>query len=154
MRVLIVLMSVVLATSCVSQRKRIKICGTCPIETVEVYKETVRDTIIYVTEQGETKYLDNPCADLCDSLGNLKPFERTIESEGRRVVIYTQGNKLAVRADLDSNETHLEVRHVTKTIVKTIQGECVKTKLMKIQAWFFWLSIAGIAGFIFFKIKP
>jgi hypothetical protein len=154
MRVLIVLISIVLATSCVSQRKRIEICGTCPVETVEVYKEIVRDTVIYVTAQGETKYLDNPCADLCDSLGNLKPFEKTIESKGKKVVLYTQGNKLAVRADLDSSEIQLEVRHVTKTVVQTIQGECVKTRLMKIQAWFFWIVLAGLGGFIFFKIKP
>lgn len=153
MRVLLVLMSIILATSCVSQRKRIKICGTCPVEIHEVIKETLRDTVIYVTEQGETKYLDNPCADLCDSLGNLKPFERSIESEGRKVVIYTQGNKLAVRADLDSNETHLEVRHITKTVIQTTQGECVKTRLMKIQSWFFWIVLAALGGFIFFKIK-
>jgi hypothetical protein len=154
MRVLIVLMSIVLYSSCVTQKQRIKICGTCPVETVEVEREVLVDTIIYVTEQGETKYLDNPCADLCDSLGNLKPFERTIESKGRKVVIYTQGNKLAVRADLDSNETHLEVKHTTRTVIKTIQGECVKTTLMKIQSWFFWLVIAAISVFVFVKIKP
>lgn len=153
MRVLLVLMSIVLYSSCVTQKQRIKICGTCPVEVKEVLKEVLVDTVIYITEQGETKYLENPCADLCDSLGNLKPFERVIESEGRKVVIYTQGNKLAVRADVDSLEANVEVIHLTKTVVKTVQGECVKTTLMKVQGWFFWIVIAAIAVFVFIKVK-
>jgi D-alanyl-D-alanine carboxypeptidase len=154
MRVLLVLMSIVLASSCITQKKRLEICGTCPVEVNEVMVEVLKDTTIYLTEQGETKYLDNPCADLCDSLGNLKPFETEIESEGRKVILYSQGDKLAVRADLDSLAADVQVKYITHTVKQTIQGECVKTRLMKIQAWFFWIAIAGIAVFIYFKIKP
>jgi hypothetical protein len=68
--------------------------------------------------------------------------------------LYSQGDKLAVRADLDSLAADVQVKYITHTVKQTIQGECVKTRLMKIQAWFFWIAIAGIAVFIYFKIKP
>ena len=155
MRVAALLILLLSLTSCSTfkENRRIQKCAKykCVSDVKETIKEVIKDTTIYITEKGETKYLDNPCAELCDSLGNLKPFEKKIESKGRKVILYTKGNTLAVRSDLDSVEAKMQVKTVYKEKVVTVEVERKKNVLEKIQGYYFWLSLLVIALCLTFK---
>lgn len=97
--------------SCVTEKQRMKICRNCPVKdsTITVEKTIVKDTTIYVTQTvTEPIYIDNPCANLCDSLGNLKPFFKSEKKNGIVKTITTQNNQLKFDCKADSLEVVLK----------------------------------------------
>lgn len=156
---------VVTITSCVSEKKRAQICKTCTL------KSEVRDSIIerlievpvYTAPvPGPTLYLPSPCASLCDSLGNLKPF--TIEKKHNGIKTTIKTNTVANTLDISSN-----LEDSTKTTAKVLQREIYHSQLDQVPArcelrhltdWdIFWIKVGkvltgiilGIGGFYLFK---
>lgn len=100
---------------CVTQKQRDKICATCATHT------TIKDSIsvivkerlqqVFITDTF-TYYLPNPCANLCDSLGNLKTtFKETIVStKGTKIKLFVKNNKLEFTDMIDSLKRVISVR--------------------------------------------
>jgi hypothetical protein len=62
-----------------------------------------RDSIILIPQIINTPiYLENPCKLLCDSLGNLKPFNQSTSKGGLKSTVKTVGNVLVVECETDS----------------------------------------------------
>lgn len=124
----------VCAFSCITQKKRDKICASCPtvILTHDSVHETVvyKDTTIYVTSDPVKLYLDNPCASLCDSLGHLKYFDTVYVDNGIREEIKSDKGRLEFSCKDDSlkrvisglNSKITELR--TRTETKIIEAKC------------------------------
>lgn len=136
-------------SSCVS--KRLKICRTCAIKDSIVFKEVIKlkDTTVYITLHGPTQYLENPCAHLCDSFGNLKPFEVKKKANGIVGTIKSVGNSLAFDCDADSLEAiirDLEERTIVKSNTITRLAACDKEHRSSFDGfcrWWLYIS-AGI----------
>lgn len=92
-------------SSCVTEKKRLEICNTCPAKTItkdSVWEHLVHDTLSLPPIAGPIQYLENPCKELCDSMGRLKPFVRVEKKNGITNTIKTVGNSLAFSSDADS----------------------------------------------------
>ena len=100
MRYLLIILSLVVL-SCNSEKRLYKKCvkyaSYCvksdSVTTIE-HDIVYRDTTIFLTQKADTVILDNPCALLCDSLGNLKAFSRTKNDNGIVTTISTKNNRL------------------------------------------------------------
>lgn len=74
--------------------------------TEQVYK--YKDTTVYITQQGEPIYLENPCKIICDSLGNLKPFSRHQEKGGIKSRVKNFGNSIVFTCETDSLNARIQ----------------------------------------------
>jgi hypothetical protein len=81
--------------------------------TITKEKTVLKDTTLYITTPGPIQYLPNPCKDLCDSLGNLKPFEKKEKKNGIKSTIKSVGNSIAFDCEADS----------LKAVITTLQKE-------------------------------
>lgn len=133
---------VLVLSSCAAhkQAKRDRICATCTFfdESKTVVKH---DTITVTATFKDTLYYEseNPCADLCDSFGRLKPFLRDLTSDkGNRVRIYTKGNKLAISDNLNGVTKKVEVPVESKetTNIKSVPAHCDLTHRTKWNDFF------------------
>lgn len=149
----IALISILLVflVSCVTEKQRSKICQECParIEIHDSIIETLHDTTIYLTVEGPVQYLENPCANLCDSLGHLKPFEVKKKENGIIGTIRSVGNSIAFDCKADSLEAvikglkdRLVFHDQRKDIVKYVPCTNEKTKFDGFTFWFFWIVIS------------
>lgn len=143
--------------SCISEKKRAKICATCMLKETVKDSVSVKDSVakipviksVTVTIHDTLKYsLPNPCADLCDSLGNLKAFKKEIKSDkGAKLQIYSQGNQIFFKDVIDSLKAELKIKdtlishyHKTerfKTTVKEVPARCNREHLTKLDS--FWI---------------
>lgn len=148
--------------SCITEKKKQRICRECAgKDSVSVvYKETIvkKDTTIFVTIAGPTQWLENPCKNLCDSLGNLKPFEVKKKKNGLVSIIKSEGNSIVTECDADSLKyviTLLEKRLELSTFEKNVvQEDCKKehkTKWDGFTFWWFWITIALLSIYILYK---
>lgn len=148
--------------SCLTDKKRAKICRECAgKDSVSVeYKEKIvkKDTTIFVTIAGPTQWLENPCKNLCDSLGNLKPFEVKKKKNGLVSTIKSEGNNIVAECDADSLKyviTLLEKRLELKTFEKkVVQEDCKKEHKGKFDGftfWWFWITIVLLAIYLLYK---
>lgn len=109
-------------SSCVATKKQREkfLRENCTIASVKEFKdsislkETVKHDSIYVSVEGPIKYLPSPCEKLCDSLGNLKPFNQENKKNGIKQSLYSVGNVLVQECDVDS------LLKVNKTLTKEI----------------------------------
>lgn len=147
-------------TSCASfkENRRIQKCAkfSCVQEVKTIIKDSVvfKDTTVYITQKGKTEYINNPCAELCDSFGNLKPFLRENTTNGVRTVIKTVNNTLVVECETDSLEaiiTGLKETYHSEVIQEVVEIERQKTLFDKIQSWYFWLSLLTVGLFLVYK---
>ena len=134
-----------LLSSCAAHRA--KICKTCTLNQITttdtIRTETVRiDTLVFETE--------NPCKELCDSAGNLKPFSRDLKSDkGKAIVLYTRNNKLNVK---ESDTVKTEYKTIVKTITREFPSRCDKEHLTKCKSFFIvsgkiaWVIILILIG--------
>lgn len=84
-------------TGCLSEKKRAEICNTCPSESEDsIVVKTVTVPVIVPGAPGPTLYIENPCKLLCDSLGNLKKVNFTVNKGGQALNINTLGGGLLV----------------------------------------------------------
>ncbi len=144
-----------LSVSCVTEKKRQKICQACPVriekEIHDSIIEILRDTTIYITQQGPIQYLDNPCKNLCDSLGKLKPVKVESKKNGIKSTITTVGNSLAVNCEADSLKAVINGLKETIRITKEKETKEVpvchlehKTWFDEYTFWWFWITISII----------
>ena len=134
--------------SCVTEKKRAEICDKCPI--ISVSRDSIitvlKDTIIYNTTQGPILWLENPCSKLCDSVGNLKRFEKIEKKNGLKTTLSTKGNVLSIECDSDSLKQvikGLESKYTfkEKNDVKTIENkENQKTSFDGFTRWWFYIT--------------
>lgn len=162
-KILLILISIISLSSCISEKKRAKICNTCAVKDSISYKEIIKlkDTIIYRNIAGPVQYLENPCKLLCDSLGKLKPFEIKTKKNGLTSTIKSVGNSIAVDCSADSLKLVISglketVREYSsrKAVIRYI--ECTKkhtTDFDGLCRWFFYIFAPGIALYIFLRLK-
>ena len=114
----------------------------------------VTDTA-HITKEGPTVYLENPCAELCDSVGNLKKFKKTTKKNGIKSTIKSIGNSLVVECDTDSLEAVITTLQTTKirSERQTIEVPRKKTWFEKLQSIWFYISITAIIVYLALKIK-
>lgn len=120
----------VLLSSCVTERQRALICKTCVLNSDR--KDSIIERIVEVPVTlppvpGPTVYLANPCAALCDSLGNLKPF--TIDKTANGIRTTVKSNTVANTLDITSN-----LEDSTKTKARVPQREIYSTTLEQVPA--------------------
>lgn len=153
-RILLLLLPILL-TSCITQKKRLKICATCPVATIMVDSIIVKDTAIYIVQKGEIEYIESPCAELCDSFGNLIPFIRESTSNGIKTTIKTIGNVLTVECEVDSLKaiiTLLERQRSSIITLPPVEVERKKTSLEKFQGYWFWICVVLGIGYGAFRV--
>lgn len=150
---LLLLIPILLNVSCVTEKKRQKICQKCPVkiekEIHDSIIEKLRDTTIYITTQGPVQYLENPCKTLCDSLGNLKPIKIENKKNGIKSTITTVGNSLVVNCETDSLKAVISGLKETLRITKEKEIKEVpvchlehKTWFDEYTFWWFWITLA------------
>lgn len=105
-------------SSCVTEKQRAKICATCP--TTSFVKDSVitkiKDTTIWLTLPAEKIYLPSPCAELCDSLGNLRmSFKpRISHKNGLTTTLKVSHDSLIVSCKADSLQTVIQVMQIAR----------------------------------------
>ena len=161
----IVILLLTLLSSCITEKKRQKICQTCPVkiekEVHDSIIEKLKDTTIYITQQGPIQYLENPCKTLCDSLGNLKPIKIESKKNGIKSTIKSVGNTLAIECETDSLKAVINGLKETIRITKEKEIKEVpvchldhKTKFDGFTFWWFWITACAIAiKFVVNKIQ-
>lgn len=148
---------IVLFSSCVTEKQRRKICAECKSTSVDsvktVFKETLKDTFIYVSSDPLIQYIKTPC----DSLGKLKPFDITKYNNGVKSVVKSIGGVLVVECKIDSLKARTvflertidtlnkskEVKEITTNILTKFQRFCI---------WFFWGFVVSSLVYLVIKI--
>jgi len=150
--------------SCVTEKQRAKICQTCAL------KSEVRDSIVerlievpvYTAPiAGPTLYLPSPCANLCDSLGNLKPFEIENKHNGIKTTVKTnvKANTLDIVSSLEDSIKHtakVPQREVFRSKTEQFAARCEKkhvTNWLIFCEWFTIIGLIGVGLFAFFKFR-
>lgn len=154
-------------SSCVAtekQRKRflaVHCVGKDSTILKEVEKKVYKDTTIYKTITGPIQYLENPCKTLCDSLGNLKPFSVTKKQNGVNSTVFSIGNSIASKCDIDSMAIHLSwvethtKKELTSKVEKVIQKDCElehRSKFDGFTYWWFWITASLLIMWILIKV--
>jgi hypothetical protein len=121
----LILIFIIALTGCSYEKRLNKWCKRCTVKDSVSYKEVIKlkDTIIYITKAGPIQYLENPCKFLCDSFGNLKPFEIKKKENGIIGTIKSVGNSISFDCKADSLEAiikGLREKEITKTETKTV----------------------------------
>jgi hypothetical protein len=159
---LITLLLLTFLSSCITEKKRQKICLECPVkiekEVHDSIIEKLKDTTIYITTQGPTQYLENPCKNLCDSLGKLKPIKVEAKKNGIKSTIKTVGNSLVVECETDSLKAVITGLKETIRIRKEQEVKEVpvchlehKTWFDELTFWWFWVTLVILLVRLGFK---
>ena len=164
-----------LLTSCVTEKKRAKICATCPLvtevktiikESIHV-KETIKHDTIYESIAGPTVVIPGPCDKLCDGNGKLKKFYQESTKNGIKSKIYTDTikNTLINECNTDSllrvnTEKTIEIERIKselKNVKETVTARCEKQHkdwLDKYDRPWFFISLGALLLFLGWKFKP
>lgn len=171
---LLIITVLVIISSCVVTKKQKnrfleKYC-VAKDSVAYVYKDSIvlvdtTITIPYIVN--EPIYLENPCSELCDSLGRLKKFHKTISNNGLKSTVHSVGNSLVFKCETDSLKARIQwLEHYitsSKTSVTTHVSACTEphqTKFTGFTFWWFWITILliaiylglrGLASYIKFK---
>jgi hypothetical protein len=144
------LLLLTLLSGCISEKKRQKICLECPVriekEIHDSIIEKIRDTTIYITQQGPIQYLDNPCKNLCDSLGKLKPIKVESKKNGIKSTITTVGNSLSVslKAVINGLKEIIRIRKEQEVKEVPVCHLEHKTWFDEYTFWWFWITVSII----------
>lgn len=118
-----------------------------------------KDTTIFITKTGPIQYLENPCKKLCDSLGNLKPFQIKEKKNGLIGTIKSVGNSIVFDCEADSLKAVIKVMQHEKSTykkeVKIVKEYCEKEHRNKFDGftyWWFFISAGILLIVILFKI--
>jgi hypothetical protein len=155
-----VLIALVLLASCVTEKRRAKICATCPVHDTVTIKETisiVRDTFV-VPEDSAFYYALLKCRD-----GKVIIDEILAQINGNRsrATVTIDNNRLKVRCDVDSLLQvieHLKMeRNVSKSGTKVVTVEAPKKKSWLAESRDFLLvlglSVASLLILYWFLFK-
>ena len=112
MRVIIILLTL-LTFSCVTEKKRLKICQSCTVKSERhdsIVEKIVEVPVLIKGEAGPIVYLDNPCKLLCDSLGRLKNVSIQSKKNNQTINIVSNGNGLHIDARTEDTIVKKEVK--------------------------------------------
>jgi hypothetical protein len=118
--------------------------STSTTDRITILFDTVR--IPYPVE-GPVQYLENPCKELCDSLGRLKAFSITKKTNGITGTVKSVGNSIAFECKTDSLlyiiETQKRIINTFESNKTVIQAPCnlehvsgTKWAFIRIAQWF------------------
>lgn len=151
-------------SSCVTEKQRTKICQSCALQTI--VKDSIVERLIEVPVYtapiaGPTLYLPSPCANLCDSIGNLKPFTISKKENGIKITVNTNiaKNSLEINSNLeDSIKSTAQVKslEVYKSKLEQFAPKCQLkhvTGWLIFCQWFTIISVVCIAIWLFIKFK-
>ena len=97
---LLLLLSVALLSSCITQNRRARICAECPVNSIT--KDSIvfvkRDTTIYITHR-EVEYRDTI---ICDPSGKVNDLRKVVAGGGVKATISIKNNKIKVVCETDS----------------------------------------------------
>lgn len=149
------LFSMLFIVSCVTEKQRQKICRSCSVKDSTVIKETIKikDTTIYVTQKGETVFLQSPC----DSIGNIFFTPKVVKSNGIKTNISHIGNVLTVRCDVDSLKKVIQLqqkqidRYTKINDIKYIPCKNERTSLDGFCRWFSLICLIIILLYVIIK---
>lgn len=142
--------------SCVTDRAYKRILSECPVRDSSATSKTIvkerYDSLIYITEAGPVLFLENPCASLCDSFGNIKVFAITKKTNGIKSTLKSDGKILMTECNVDSLKLIIEGLNTVITVSKEAFEERIKTITIcdetwwqvayRWSAWFLYLSLA------------
>lgn len=136
-------------SGCVTERKRAKICLTCPVKTTDSTRmtrtETIRDTIIR-TDSDSAKMVIRflPCPD-----GSTPKLAGTDLVHGRKTTIKAKQNglQLDIAAQVKPEEKTVAVKdtHTTTESKRTEQLPCPEH-----SHWMYWLAIGVLSTLAIF----
>lgn len=148
-KLILLLISAVLITSCITEKKRLKICNTCASVSSRhdsiVYK---RDTVKIELpgKPGPVVFLENPCKLLCDSLNHLKNVNINTVKNGQNLHISTQGGGLNISTETKdtlaevpvmNKETYHEQKDVEQKFIECKRDH--RTDFDGFCRMFFWI---------------
>lgn len=120
-------------------------CATKKVTTNKTIVEQTTDTIMIekirevIKPVKETIYIENPC----DSLGNLKDFERVVQSQHGKITIKNEGGKIKADINLDSIVAGIEREYKSKMQGKSEVTEKVVVKEKK-PLWVYLLIVYSV----------
>lgn len=91
-------------------------CAVKKVSTTKTVLEQTSDTVIIekirevIKPVKETIYIDNPC----DSVGNLRDFERVVQSQQGKITIKSESGKIKAEVNLDSIVASIEKEYKSK----------------------------------------
>jgi hypothetical protein len=168
------LLLLITLTQCVVTKKQKnrfleKYC-TAKDSVAYVYKDSIVfvDTTIQVPYiVNEPIYLENPCSELCDSLGRLKKFHKTTSNKGLKSTVHSVGNSIVFKCETDSLKARIKwLEHYITTQSNTVTTKYVactsphQTKFTGFTFWWFlftalliviYLGLRALASYIKFK---
>ena len=121
-------------------------CAVKKVSTTKTVLEQTTDTVMIekirevIKPVKETIYVENPC----DSLGNLKDFERTITSQHGKIIIKNEGGKIKADINLDSIVAGIEKEYKSKMQSKSEVTEKIVVKEKK-PLWVYLLIVYSVA---------
>ena len=120
-------------------------CATKKVTTNKTIVEQTTDTVMIekirevIKPVKETIYIENPC----DSLGNLKDFERVVQSQHGKITIKNEGGKIKADINLDSIVAGIEREYKSKMQSKSETTEKVVVKEKK-PLWVYLLIVYSV----------
>jgi hypothetical protein len=131
------LVLIFLLCGCVTKRKLDKLCELCP------RKDSIVEKIIEVDKvlppvPGPTVYIDNPCTELCDSLGRLKQFEIHKEENGIKTTVRTNTLTNSLEIESKKGPDTIKVQVPCKEKYTTVEAKC---KLSHRSKWDYFTEI-------------
>lgn len=120
-------------------------CATKKVTTNKTIVEQITDTVMIekirevIKPVKETIYIENPC----DSLGNLKDFERVVQSQHGKITIKNEGGKIKADINLDSIVAGIEREYKSKMQSKSEVTEKVVVKEKK-PLWVYLLIVYSV----------
>jgi hypothetical protein len=112
--IIIVLLAGALTGCAVTKKQRDRVCAGCPVK-IERHDSIsyIHDTAYFPipAKAGPPIYLENPCAHLCDSLGNLKSFSITEKKNGITTNVKSVGNSIAINSETDPDTAAVPFMH-------------------------------------------
>lgn len=173
-KIILILLSTLLTYSCITEKKRLKICETCPVktETVTMVKDSAwffTDTVKIekiVSVPGPTIVVPGPCDKLCDGKGKLKPFYTESTHNGIKSKLYTDTTKNVIKNDCNADSIKVELEKITNRYNRLLsENKTISdTKTVKVNeltwlqrffiytSYIFWLIIVIFTGIKIFKI--
>ena len=132
--------------SCITEKKRAKICQTCPVVIVnhDSIVTVIKDTTIYKTTK-ETVYKDTI---ICDSLGRVKDAVFTVNEGGIKHKVIIKNNKIISTCKADSLEIVIkgliakQATFQNKTVV--VPSKCEKNHLRWFDPYCRWFTLTCI----------
>lgn len=146
-KILFLLFAVLMISSCVTTKQRIKICNECKTHTTEYIRDSIyiKDTVVNV--QSDSSYVEALLE--CDSLGNVRLKELT-GLQGKLIKLETslKNNKFKAKAKTDTIKVYVpgqtEIRYRFK------DREVEKPVVIYKDYWWKWPLIiwAGLVTLI------